>query len=736
MTATPSAQDGNLRWLRDLWKRDRLPGLLLVIAVFCAYQPVWHAGFIWDDEAHVTRPELCSPGGLARIWFQLGATQQYYPLVHSVFWVEHRLWGDWAPGYHLVNILLHAFAALMLVKVLRRLNVPGAWLAAAIFALHPVQVESVAWVSELKNTLSGIFYLGAVRAYLEFARNRNRGKWMLALGLFALGLMSKTVVATLPAALLVVFWWQRGKISWKQDVLPLIPFFIAGMGAGLFTAWVERNYIIGAEVSEFNYSLVERLLIAGRVLWFYLGKLFWPLNLVFNYARWNVNPGAGWQYLFPAAALLLLGGLVGLQRRWRGPLAGLLFFAGTLFPALGFFNVYPFLYSFVADHFQYLASLGPIAVTAGVIATGLGYGRKEKCYLKPALSGALLLTLGVLTWRQCGMYADVGTLWRATLERNPDSFLAHNNLGNIFFQNGQTDDALAQYRMALEIQPRYALAHNNLGSALSQKGRLDEAVEHYNQALTIEPRYAQAHNNLGIALLQKGRVDEAMAHFQAALALQPNNPEIHNNFGQALLGTGAVDEAMHHFQEAVAIAPEFAGAQENLGKVLSQKGRLDEALAHCQKAVALEPANAEFQSNLGYAFFLKGEMREAVTHYQKSLARRPQDAVTGRNLAWILATCPEASIRNGPQAVVLAEQAVRLSGGTNPTFVGTLAAAYAETGRFAEAVEMAQRARQLATDQNHTALADLLQRQIGLYRAGSPFRDASQTPPSARFQAP
>jgi len=736
MTSAPTAPDGNLRWLRDGWNRGWLPGLLLVIAIFCAYQPVWQAGFIWDDEAHVTRPELRSLGGLGRIWFHLGAAQQYYPLVHSIFWVEHRLWGNSATGYHLVNILLHAFTALMLVKVLRRLKIPGAWLAAAIFALHPVQVESVAWISELKNTLSGVFYLGAVLAYLEFDRNRNRGKWMIALGLFALGLLSKTVVATLPAALLVVFWWQRGKLSWQRDVWPLIPFFVAGMGAGLFTAWVEQNYIIGPEVSEFNYSPVERLLIAGRVLWFYLGKLFWPLNLVFNYARWNVSPGAGWQYLFPAAALLLLGSLVGLQRRWRGPLAGLLFFAGTLFPALGFFNVYPFLYSFVADHFQYLASLGPIVVTAGGITTGLGYCRKEKCFLKPALNGALLLTLGVLTWRQCGMYADVDTLWRATLARNPDSFLAHDNLGNIFFQNGRTGEALAQYQMALKIRPRYALAHNNLGIALSKTGRLDEALEHYHQALTIEPRYAQAHNNLGIALIQKGLVDEALPHFQAALALQPNNPEIHNNFGQSLWGTGAVDEAMRHFQMAVAVAPDFADAQENLGKVLSQQGRTDEALAHYQKAVALEPANAEFQSNLGYAFFLKGEMREAVTHYQKSLARRSQDAVTSRNLAWILATCPEASLRNGLQAVALAEQAVRLSGGTNPTFVGTLAAAYAEAGRFAEAVEMAQHARELAADQNNTALADLLQRQIGLYRAGSPFRDASQTPPPARFKAP
>src|SRR5208282_3882680 len=263
MTASPPAQNGSMGWLRDLWEQGWLKGLLLVAAVFLAYQPVWHAGFIWDDEAHVTRPELRSLDGLARIWMQLGATQQYYPLVHSLFWVEHRLWDDSPWGYHLVNILLHAFAALLLARILQQLKIPGAWLAAAIFALHPIQVESVAWISELKNTLSGVFYFSAVLAYLEFDRNRSRGKWVLALGLFVLGLMSKSVIATLPAALLVVFWWQRGKLSWKRDVWPLIPFFVAGIGAGLFTAWVERKYIFGAEGSEFNFSVVERFLIAG-----------------------------------------------------------------------------------------------------------------------------------------------------------------------------------------------------------------------------------------------------------------------------------------------------------------------------------------------------------------------------------------------------------------------------------------------------------------------------------------
>ena len=281
------------------------------------------------------QPALRSWHGLYRIWFDLGATQQYYPLLHSVFWIEHKFWGDATLGYHLVNILLHAMAALMVAAVLRRLEVPGAYLAAAIFALHPVRVESVAWITELKNTLSAVFYLGAAMLYLRFDQERKKPYYAGALVLFVLGLLSKTVTATLPAALLVIFWWQRGRLSWKRDVLPLVPFFVLGAAAGLFTAWVERK-LIGAEGAAFDLTFIERFLIAGRVIWFYLGKLFWPADLIFIYPRWHVNQAVWWQYLFPAAALLLAAVLWGLRRRWRGPLAGLLFFRWNAVPGAGF----------------------------------------------------------------------------------------------------------------------------------------------------------------------------------------------------------------------------------------------------------------------------------------------------------------------------------------------------------------------------------------------------------------
>ena len=355
--------------------QDGLAAGFLSLVTLVAYWPALRGGLLWDDTAHVTRPELRSLRGLGRIWSELGATQQYYPLLHSAFWVEHRIWGDRVLGYHLTNLVLHVAAALLVVMIVRRLSLPGAWLAGFVFALHPVFANSVAWISEQKSTLSAVFYLGSALAYLYFDRDRWRTEYFLALGLFVLALLTKTVTATLPAALLVVFWWKRGRLDWKRDVYPLLPWFALGAAAGLFTAWVERKFI-GAEGPDFTLSLLERCLVAGRVIWFYFGKLVWPQDLVFIYPHWTIDPGVWWQYLFPLGALALLAMLCLVARRRRGPLAAFLFFIGTLFPVLGFLNVYPFVYSYVADHFQYLASLGlivPLAAGTTLRRNGLDF---------------------------------------------------------------------------------------------------------------------------------------------------------------------------------------------------------------------------------------------------------------------------------------------------------------------------------------------------------------------------
>jgi protein O-mannosyl-transferase len=523
--------------------RNLAYGVLLLLVTAIAYMPALNGGLLWDDDGHVTKPELQSFHGLWRIWFDLGSTQQYYPLLHSAFWVEHRLWGGAVLGYHLINVLLHVTAACLVVSIAKRLSLPGAWLAGFVFALHPVCVETVAWISEQKSTLSAVFYLAAALTYLHFDRTRRRSHYFLALALFTLALLSKTVTATLPGALLVVLWWQRKRLSWKRDTLPLIPWFALGATAGLVTAWLERRYI-HAEGPSFALTLGARCLLAGRVIWFYMGKVLWPVNLMFTYPRWKVDPAAAWQYLFPIGVLGLAAALWLLARRWRrrGPLAGFLFFAGTLFPALGFFNVFPFIYSYVADHFEYLAMLGILAP----LACGLAIARERipgARRLVPALAVALLATLFVLTWRQSGMYRDAETLYRETLRRNPSSWMAHNNVGVILAERpGRLPEAIAEFEASLRLKPDNRQAENNLGNALlTTPGRMPEGIPHLQAALALNPNFPETHYNLALALSLTGRIPEAIAEYKAALRLRPDYPAARNNLARLLYKSGGAD---------------------------------------------------------------------------------------------------------------------------------------------------------------------------------------------------
>ena len=603
----------------------------LVVAVFLVYQPAWQGGFLWDDQWHVTRPELRSWQGLSRMWFEPGATQQYYPLLYSAFWVEYRLWGEATLGYHWVSIALHAVAALLVALVLRRLAVPGAYLAAAIFALHPVHVESVAWITEQKNTLSAVLYLAAALSYLRFDRTRKTLSYGWALGLFLLSVLSKTVTVTLPAALLVIFWWQRGRLSWKKDVLPLAPFFLVGAAVGILVAWVEIR-LVGAEGTPFELTLLERGLLAGRAIWFYLGKLVWPADLLFVYPRWHVSQAVWWQYLFPAAALLVLVLLWRLRRRWRGLLAGWLFFVGTLFPLLGFCNVYLFIYTYVADHFQYLASLGIITLLsagAALLLERCGLWHRPGGYL---LCLGLLAGLGSLTFQQSRMYSDIETLYRATLAGNPDCWMAHNNLGDALAGQGRTDEAIVEYRRSLELKPGFAGAHCNLGSALASRGQVDEAIAHYRKALKIEPNAFATHNNLGMALAARGQIDDAIVQFREALEIEPNSAIIHNNLATALGQSGRFDEAIIHFRRALEIQPDYAEAHNNLGMALGNHGQADEAAVQYQKALKIKPDYAEARNNLANVLLGGGRFDEAIAHYRKALAVRPGYPAARRNL--------------------------------------------------------------------------------------------------------
>jgi len=635
-----------------------LAAALVFCATLIAYIPAIGGGFVWDDDAHVTKPALRGLHGLWRIWFDLGATQQYYPVLHSAFWLEHRLWGDAAMGYHLANILLHATAACLFGVALNKVaqaSPPASsvtaggtpallwpWFAALLFALHPVCVESVAWISEQKNTLSTVFYLLAALAYLKWhglpAHDRTTragspcrifGWYALSLAFFILALLSKSVTATLPAALLVVLWWQRGRLSWKRDIAPLLPWLAIGLASGCFTAWVERTFIIGAESPAFDLTFMQRCLLAGRIVWFYAAKLVWPSNLIFVYPRWEVSAGVWWQYLFPLGAVALLAALWSIRRRTRAPLAGALFFVGSLFPALGFFSVYPFIFSYVADHFQYLASLGMVALAASAFIP------LSRWRILGAL--ALIGVLGGLTWRQCRMYRDGETLYRTTLIRNPDCFMARNNLGKLLRESGRIQESIGQYLAALRLRPD-AEAHYNLGVALASAGEPEDAVIEFKESLRLRPDYPEAHINLAVALARIGRLDEAIAHDEEALRLKPdssggrkpedevlrfNASEAHYNLGNIFLSQRRVPEALEQFQEALQARPADAASHNGMGIALSRTGQPAEAIGHFEQALEINPDYTEAQVNLAVTLAGEGRLPEAIAHFEAALRLQP-----------------------------------------------------------------------------------------------------------------
>lgn len=567
-----------------------------------------------------------------RIWTEPTATQQYYPLLHSAFWVEHRLWGDAALGYRLLNLLLHATAACLFAAVLRTLAVRGAWLAAFVFALHPVCVESVAWITEQKNTLSLTFHLAAALAYLRFDGSRRRSVYFLATGFFVAALLCKSVTATLPAALLVVIWWQRGRLEWRRDFLPLLPWIALGLIAGLVTSWVEFH-LIGAQGEDYELSLGQRALLAGRIIWFYLGKLLWPAGLVFIYPRWNVDAHALWQYVFPIGVLLLVAALAWWSRRSRGPLAALLIFVGTLAPALGFINVYPFKFSFVADHFQYHASLAGFAAISAGLVLGL---RQAPRWATMTVSVALVGVLGFLTHRQSATYQSNFVLFQTTVEKNPAAWMAHGNLAMMLSESGRLDEALSHVQKAAALHPHAPEPANSLGHVLNLLGRAPEALPHFHRALTLRPKFPEAHNNLGIACMATRRATEGIAAFHEAIRLDPHYAAPRFNLGLALAQTGRTDEAIVNFEHALRLKPDYADAELHWGVCLTLQGKHSAAAPHFERAIQLHPTSAEAVRLYGVALGQADRIPAAIAQLRRALQLQPHFAQAHLDLSQLL----------------------------------------------------------------------------------------------------
>ncbi len=681
-------------WLSG--RQDWLLAAALLVAVLLAYLPAYHGGFLLDDDLHITKPELQSWTGLARIWFEIGATQQYYPVLHSFFWLEHRLWGDAVGGYHVANVLLHAAAALEIVIIARALRLRGGWLAAFLFALHPVCVESVAWIAEQKNTLSTVFALGSAIAYIHFDRSRRQGSYIRALGLFVLALLSKTVVVTLPAVLLVVLWWRQGRLRWRTDVLPLVPWFIVGLSVCLVTFAVEQHLLAGIGAS-FALNPIERVLVAGRAFWFYAREIILPVDLTFFYPRWQVDGAVAWQYIAPTAALALALWLLYRARSQRGPLAAFLCFAGTLTPVLGFINVEWFVFSYVADHLQYFSvvvAIIPLAATLTSLAERLAPAGHRAALAAGCLVACIL---GVLTYRQSIRYGDPADFYRAAIALNPSSAAAYSNLGAVYAaQPGRLPDAIAAYETALRMSPRSSDAEENLGIALlKDPTRRAEAVSHleaaaqlrpnqrslhvalalalaemperhadavaeFEEALRMDPSDASLHNSLGLALLRDPvRAREAQAEFEEALRLKADFPEAHNNLGNILRRTpGRMQDAIAQYTAALRLKPDFAEAHNNIGLALAQTpGRMPEAVAHFQEALRLKPDFAGAHSNLGLAWIqTPGRINDAISEFQQAIRITPNFPA-----AWHLLGIAWMRAGNRPEAIAAFRNEVRLA---------------------------------------------------------------------------
>lgn len=630
MAQSPSASPPTSinRVLRSVFTESRSGVVVFFLAALAAYWPVLNGGFIWDDAGHVTRLGLRSLSGLGRIWFEIGATQQYYPVLHSAFWLEHLAFGDNPTGYHVVNVLLHATAACLFATVLRRLSVAGAWLAAGLFLLHPICVESVAWITEQKNTLSTIWYLLSALAYLRFDQSRRRAHYAMALILFLLALGSKTVTASLPAALLVVFWWKRGRLDLRRDIVPLIPWFLFALGAGMLTSWVEREFI-GARDEDFAFDLIQRVLLTSRIIWFYLGKLVYPAELIFIYRRWDIDAGVAWQYCFPAALLAAI--VVGWSlRRHRGVIAATLFFVGTLFPALGFVNIYPFVFSFVADHFQYLASLGVFALGGVGLAWMLN---RWPTGLSTAVVLGVALLLGTLTWRQSATYRNEVVLYESTLAKNPNAAMVHNNLGNLLVSAGRSAEAIPHFEAAVRLAPGFVRYEYSFAFALMSLSKPAEAIPHFERALQLEPAHASAHYGRGMALRSLGRNQEAEKELKTAIALQPDLPDAQLNLGLLVGQRGDIPQAIEHFAAAVRLNPKSAEAEFRWAVLLVLSNRLSEAFPHFENAVTLAPERANMRNSYGRALIFAQRFDEGIAQFQAAIQADTNNADAHFNLA-------------------------------------------------------------------------------------------------------
>ena len=633
------------RFIDRFSRRDALAALALGLLAGVCYLPamLW-GGLIWDDFIWSQSRAVLEWSGLGSIWSwpsRIHREAHYWPLTYTTFWLEHKIWGLAPSGYHIVNVLLHLLNSLLVWRLLLRLAVPGAWVAAAVFAAHPTHVESVAWIIERKDVLSGLFYLTAVLVWLRFLEQPRPWRYGLTLLLFVAGLLSKSIVVTLPAVLLIVQWWKDGRIA-VRDLRRLAPFFLVAL---LITA-VDLSSI-GSRHSLLDYSLPERMLVASRALWFYAGKLAWPTDLTVIYPRWDISLGDPWAWLYLAGATALAATLWFMRHRvGRGPLAGALFFAVTLSPVLGFVNHSYMKYSFVADRFQYLAGIGVIAVLIGAAVHGAG---RLPVGLKLGATGlmvVLLALLGTMTWRQAGIYRNKVTFFSHIVSLNPKARNAHYNLNIALSRAGRREEALAAARMAVENRPGQARDLSVLGAALIRTERFVEAEEVLRRALEIDPGHKYSRRQIAVMLREQGRHEEALEAYRALLEIDSNYALAYAYIGDILVQLHRYAEAVEPLSKALTLInaarsltvdlPTPGFVHELLGTALRELGRPQSGEAHFRRALQLNPRNMEELKQLARSHFRRKRYRQALELYRTLLENAPDVASTHANIGTTL----------------------------------------------------------------------------------------------------
>ncbi len=577
-------------------RRDVFAFVALAVLVAVIYFPAAGAGFVWDDSIMRDLRAVSTWAGIWDIWFDPQSAYMqgerwreghYWPLLYTTFWIEHKLWGFSPAGYHVVNILIHLANTALLWRLLARLSVPGAWFAAAVFAAHPLHTESVAWIMGRKDMLATLFCLASLAVWLRFVESRRPGHYVGALSLFAAAMLSKSVVVVFPAAFLIVQWLKEGGLT-RAGILRTAPFFILGIAVALADMLFYQN----VQPVSFGYSVVERILIATHSLWFYLGKLLWPVNLAVIYPHWDVNAADPVDWIYAIGTVAVVTAFWFLRRRvGRGPLACALFFGVMLLPTLGFIDYGYMRYSFVAARYQYLAGTGAIVLFA---AAAVCFSSRLPAAFAGARVGfafALLVLLGAATWNHAGVYKNEVTLFRHVISLNPTAHSAHMNLSYaLLHSEGASEEALAAAREAVRKRPLYYSAHNVLGAALSGLGQHGEAETHLKRAISLNPDYAPAFLNLAESLRRRGRYNEALRVYRAALKIDPDYTLPYVGMGYVLFGLRRYEEAVLSMKRALSLNPSLPMAPRlyrMTGQALRNMGREEEAQRYLRRAAEL-----------------------------------------------------------------------------------------------------------------------------------------------------